>query len=922
MREEPIAIVGLGCMYPQAAGKEAFWRRLVDRDPCYQPVPMERYWLTEPCVEEALARWHGAFFEELSFDYKRFRIPPAYRKAVSKMMLTLLRAVEECVHDAGYKEGDWPRDDVDVYCGSCFGFDSTFANALKVEGVRVAHELIQAANADESLESLLMRLQVRFGTSSHDKVGEMASSMPARIASLLSLRGQVQCMESADATGYALLEAALVGLRSGKCNAAIVTAGQRLESPLLPLALEKKGFLGCPGARPFDEEAQGVPIGEGATALLLKRLSDAERDGNRIYSVLGGIAAAPGGVANGFRYSADTTRAQCALSQACRQAGLSVGELQYVDCVLPGIGDIGKHVVEALAAQPRAAGVSSTYLGSSVTAFGYTLANSALTAVAAVSLAMEREELPGMTSGPRTRLPLPGGLSYCDGKRSWKSDSESGRTAGIIGSSVTGLNWQLVLLDRVRSQILVKQANLTSHPVAKPEPIAIVGLGGAFGSTADSAEFWNLLRNGVDSIRPVPDSVLPRALYFSGGSARALSSYAEYGSDLRYRDFEAASFRIFPKRAAAMDRAQQHALGVAAEALADYRLEDKRDRVGRVGVFIGTTLTLNRERQLVCDLHRRELVNVLQGDAPNSSRCKVKSDAARNGIEIDQFTLDGCLASGAASLISNCFSLDAVPVAVEAACASSMAALSNAILTLRQGRYDLIVAGGVELPVNARDIVLCASQMMLSRERIAPFAEGADGFSPGDGAGMFVLKRLSDATRDGDHVYACITGIGASADAVSMTAPDVDGQSLAISRAFKQAGYTPATVQYVEAHGTGTRLGDIAEVSSINSVYKVGRRNLPLRIGSVKSNIGHTFAASGSAGLLKTVLAMHHGTLPPTILRGSLNNKLPLDKVPAQVVTAAEPWRPCDGRRRAGVSSFGTGGINFHLLLESVDDSS
>ncbi|MEV0504546.1 polyketide synthase, partial [Streptomyces spectabilis] len=251
------------------------------------------------------------------------------------------------------------------------------------------------------------------------------------------------------------------------------------------------------------------------------------------------------------------------------------------------------------------------------------------------------------------------------------------------------------------------------------------------------------------------------------------------------------------------------------------------------------------------------------------------------------------------------------------ACASSLAALDVAVGALRSGAADFAVAGGVELACTTRDMVLCSALGLLSHSRNAPFDAAADGFTPGDGCGLFLLKRYDDARRDGDTVHGVIRAVGASNDAKSLIAPDVAGQVRAMQRAFAQVDFEPCTVDYLEAHGTGTKVGDRVEIAAAARLYAGGPRAGALRIGSAKSFFGHTFAAAGSAGLLRTLLALRAGTLPPNTLLRTLNPALGLAAIPAEIATRAEPWpRPPGRPRRAAVSSFGTGGINYHVLVE------
>ncbi|MEH6379332.1 polyketide synthase, partial [Streptomyces sp. KLMMK] len=294
-------------------------------------------------------------------------------------------------------------------------------------------------------------------------------------------------------------------------------------------------------------------------------------------------------------------------------------------------------------------------------------------------------------------------------------------------------------------------------------------------------------------------------------------------------------------------------------------------------------------------------------------RERYAGDPAPGGPE----DLDGSLAGGVAAVIANEYGLDAVPLGIEAACASSLAALDVAVGRLRSGSVDYALAGGVELPCNARDMVLCSALGLLSHERITPFDTAADGFTPGDGCALFLLKRYADARRDGDAIHGLLRGIGASNDAKSLIAPDVDGQVRAMRQAFGQAGFDPADVGYLEAHGTGTRVGDRVEIAAAARVYASPHRRRPLEIGSAKSFFGHTFAAAGGAGLLRALYALRTGVLPANAGLTAVSPELDLDRIPARVSTGTAPWESAPGRpRRAGVSSFGTGGINYHVLIE------
>ncbi|WP_235569892.1 beta-ketoacyl [acyl carrier protein] synthase domain-containing protein [Nocardia sp. Root136] len=461
---------------------------------------------------------------------------------------------------------------------------------------------------------------------------------------------------------------------------------------------------------------------------------------------------------------------------------------------------------------------------------------------------------------------------------------------------------------------------------ASDEPIAIVGFGGAFAGSDDAESFWADSRSGRGGVGKVPESVLDRDLYFAPGEIRLTHCYSEIGAAIRIPDRPPAALRIPPRRYAAMDPAQRIALSVAGETLARYgRTAALRQCSGVVA--IGSTLCLATERKRAGERSFHELESAAAeveafADLPAAARTRILERArcsyAPEGEPLVPADLDGWLASGVAGVIASEYRLSAVPMVVEAACASALAAIDLSVSALRMGRVDFALTGGIELACTPRDLVLCSALGLLSHTRITPFDTEADGFSPGDGCALFLLKRLSDARRDGDEIFGLIRGVGAANDAKSLIAPDVDGQVRAMRSAFAQVDYEPAAVDYLEAHGTGTRVGDRVEITATAGVYAAApQRARPLVIGSVKALVGHTFAAAGGAGLLHALQAMRAGMFPHNAHLTTINPELPLRDIPAVLPRASTPWpsKP-DRPRRAGVSSFGTGGINYHLLLQ------
>jgi acyl transferase domain-containing protein len=280
--------------------------------------------------------------------------------------------------------------------------------------------------------------------------------------------------------------------------------------------------------------------------------------------------------------------------------------------------------------------------------------------------------------------------------------------------------------------------------------------------------------------------------------------------------------------------------------------------------------------------------------------------------------MPGELANIVAGRVANVLNLRGPNFITDAACASTFAAIDSAVQMLSQHRCDAVIAGGVDRNMGAASFVKFCKIGALSASGTRPFGDGADGFVMGEGSAAFLLKRLADAERDGDRIYAVIRSVGGSSDGKGkgITAPNPIGQMLAIQRAWQHAGLDPATATLIEAHGTSTKVGDLVEVESLSKVFAGAERGR-IALGSAKSNIGHLKAGAGAAGMLKTIMALHEKILPPTLNSERSNPNIDFPATPFALNHTAREWERRSGYpRRAGVSAYGFGGTNFHVVLE------
>ncbi|WP_051451991.1 type I polyketide synthase [Actinospica robiniae] len=453
-----------------------------------------------------------------------------------------------------------------------------------------------------------------------------------------------------------------------------------------------------------------------------------------------------------------------------------------------------------------------------------------------------------------------------------------------------------------------------------PLSVAVVGVASLLPGSSDVRGFWRDVVAGRDLLSEVPPSHWLISDYHDPDPSAPDRTYARRGAFLSPVRYDPIRYGTSPAVLSATDTAQLLALPVAESALRDATGGDLGRVDGeRAGVVVGTG-ALELLLQMACRMQRPVWLNALREcGVPEPEAQRICARIAEHYVPWQEATFPGLLANVIAGRIANRLDLHGANFAVDAACASSLAALSCAVNELELGRADLMLAGGVDT-FNDITMFTCFSKTpaLSPTGDCRPFSDHADGTMLGEGLVFFALKRLADAERDGDRVYAVLRGLGASSDGSgnAVYAPAPAGQARALRRAYAQADYAPRTVELVEGHGTGTPAGDAAEVAALAEVFGPAERPW-CALGSAKSQFGHTKSAAGAVGLLKAVLALHHRVLPPTIKVDRPSAALTASSSPLYINTKARPWvRGTDHPRRAAVSSFGFGGSNFHVTLE------
>lgn len=434
------------------------------------------------------------------------------------------------------------------------------------------------------------------------------------------------------------------------------------------------------------------------------------------------------------------------------------------------------------------------------------------------------------------------------------------------------------------------------------DAIAVIGIGCRYADARGPEQFWEICLSGRDTVREAPRHRVELGYdldHFYDPRPRVPGKISsKKGGFLEHPElFDPAAFGIAPRDALTMEPQQRLMVEVTWDALEDAGIPPESVAGERVAVILG----------YMAEDYSRERTGVLGEEAVFRGH--------------DVFTVGGMSHAVLSGRISFLLGLTGPSLTLDTACSSSLIATHLAVQSLRRGESDLALAGGANLFLSPEgNIALSRSGMLSLSGRCRAFDAGADGFVRAEGAGVVVLKRLAEARADGDPVYAVIRGSGISTDGRDgghMMAPGRHGQAQAMRDAYAQAGVDPASVHYVEAHGTGTMIGDPVEIAALADVMGPGRDPArPLRVASVKGNLGHAESASGVAGLIKACLAIRHRKLPAQLHFETPNPMIPWDEVPVRVQAETTDW-PVEGPALAGVNSFGISGTNAHVVLES-----
>ena len=475
---------------------------------------------------------------------------------------------------------------------------------------------------------------------------------------------------------------------------------------------------------------------------------------------------------------------------------------------------------------------------------------------------------------------------------------------------------------------------LTSAQGEINDDIAVIGMGCVFPDAHDTDTFWQNILDKKYSIGKVPDSRWEESLYYDPDPKAESKSYTQIAGLVNDFQFDNERFGYTPAKASKLSRSQHMLLHAAYQAVENANLLADDNRIvtkaqKRTAVVVATCLG----NEITSDFHFKYFFPEVKQYLRNTPEFNALSEPEQNKI-IDQLRIKmsqgsvyepvhGVALNMESARIAHHLGIFGTNYVVDAACATALSAIDCAIHELLSGTHDMVIAGGINTNMTPELFVGFCKMGTLSATGSFPFDERADGFVLGEGAGVLVLKRLKDAIRGKDPILGVIKGIASASDGKGkgIAAPDKDGQVLAFQRCHEniKSAFSPGMVQFIEAHGTGTIVGDAVEMDTLRQVYDQGA---PIGVSSIKSQIGHLLGAAGMAGMIKTLLALNHKTLPPNGTFEKISSKIDMADSSLFVLKDPKPWdAPADGPRMAAVSSYGFGGINYHAVISEFNEA-
>ncbi|MGE0083006.1 MAG: beta-ketoacyl synthase N-terminal-like domain-containing protein [Desulfococcaceae bacterium] len=918
----PVAVVGMGGVFPRASDLNIFWQNIVSKTPTVSEVPEGR-WIVppdamfhpQPMPDKAFSKKACLVGDEFTFDPNGFELDAAMIRELDTLYHMVLHAGRAAFAECAMQKVDRERIGV-ALAAIALPTDSASFLCREILGTALVKRLF-----GESEENIAKKQLSR-----NQCLSARVTSLPGAIlARALGLGGGSFTLDAACASSLYAVKLACDELQSGRADAMLAGGVSRPECLYTQVGFSQLRALSPSGiCAPFDRNSDGLVVGEGAGILVLKRLEDALSHGDTIYAVIRGM-----GLSNDMRgnlLAPDTEGQVRAMRAAYEMASLSPNDMDLIECHGAGtpVGDRTELISLNTLWGESAWHPGQCAIGSIKSMVGHLLTGAGAAGMIKTLLALQHQILPPSLNftHPHENSPLHSSPFHVQSKaEEWKTrNANTPRRAAVSAFGFGGINAHL-LFEEYReegsgnSQRRVGEAERNPPLNTEHCPVAIIGMSAKIGNLKNLREFQEAVFNGESAIRKRPEFRWREA---DGIAEGFLDGQGKWGAYMEELSLYAGEFSIPPKEIPDILTQQLLMLKVAAAALKDAGLPLKEYRP-RMGVTIGMEFDMEDT-----DFHLRwNLFNEMEkrktGLSESEAAKKLEQMRDQIGQPLTSSRVLGSLGGIVASRVAREFRFGGPSYTVSAEAASGIKALEIAVRSLQQGECDLFLCGAVDLCGDVRNIAAMSGIKAFGKnETVRPFDRNADGSVPGEGAVALVLKPLDKALADGDRIYSVIKGFGsACAGGIDNNLPDKSAYLNALHRAMTDAQTSPETISYIETHGSADPAEDRIETEALHDIF-VDVKSQPA-IGSIKPLIGDTGAASGLASVVKTALCLYQEILPP--LKNYTAPKEELWEMESFHIPAFPQFWLRDrkeGPRRACVASMNWDGNCAHVILEEA----
>ncbi|MBW2262747.1 MAG: polyketide synthase, partial [Deltaproteobacteria bacterium] len=927
-----VAIVGMGCILPGAKTIDQYWRNICSGETFFTDMPkdrwdFDRFWSSDVTKPNKTYSRIGAFITDFDFPFLDYKLPPNLMHGVDLTQLVTLEATKQALEDAGLK----PRDERLTDAITVLGLSGVDEWARLTVFLR-RHDFLEALVPrlhEKGLDPAVVReLAEEFGEVLDDQgyhyesataaVGAVPSSVSNRVAQVFGIRGFNMSIDAACASSMAAVQTACDALRAGDARIAVAGGADLGINPAIYIGFSRVMGMSQSGkSNPFDDSADGLLIGEGVGILVLKKLEDALEDGDRIHAVIQGIGSSSDGAGNAIYAPSAEGRAEC-MRRALEIAGRRPSEIRYIEAHATStvVGDGNEIDAMGMAYGQHADPDRPVALGSVKGQIGHLKAAAGSTSLIKTTLCMEHGLVPHM---PRfktltTEATYSGGGLYIPTEMEpWEPDEEGLRIAAVTSSGFGGINYQVIL-----------EMGETYDPPPPRTPIdrrlAIVGISCRTPGASDPEEFIDHLMAGDELFTPAEHESLGWHTHVDVPGNESIT--AQRIGRLEDWEPDLVRYRIFPNAKSQISEAQILGLELTDELLEIMDID--RSSPKHIAVSIGSmhndhfgAIWMN----MLDDVYR-EAVKACKAYSkiPEGVRDEVVEGAVEAFMKrfppSTEHTLPGWMSNCLSGRIANTFNFNGPNFVVDSACSSGVSAFVPAMYELAFGRSEMAVAGGINRSHNAEMAIGVTSLGAVSDDVARPFDVEGHGFLMSEGGGLFLLKRLEDARKNGDAVLGIIRGISGSseADSKSMVAPTKRAVRRALRKAVDQAGVDESHIGVVDVHGSANHASDVVEVQSLAEELRPEQGGSPLLVTAVKSHIGHLYGGSGVTSAISVLGSLNRGQAPGI---RNLVNPIP-EAVEVQDRALPIPTtRPLPaGTQLGAVQSLGLGGANFVMIME------